>query len=574
MRMLCIPRMLLVCLKRSTLVIFIRVFIRARFVCMRSFLLVGLLVGLLIGWMPFSAHAASPTASTPLRGVVWTPPDQARPAILQLQRMHDMGVTAVRLTRLLPDAALSTADTLGVRLFVDLPAAYHTASRLRARLPVLQEQIRRIAAASRSHPSLSAIGLAQNADTRHPATCDVIETLHRTVRQQSNDRLRTYYVTAFAPATDACTSIPNRILVDLRGVSHLNAHWEAWQDVAPAVGIGAVGTWVDPKAAVGLRVPFSAERHARFFEHWLPLLFDTAPVLFAYRWRDAEETEIRRYGLHTREGPPRPALEVVRGLYSGTQTTFAYPTGRATNEAPVDRLLLGWGLLAMLVLLYAQRSEVRRMVQRYIRAPAFYREGLREGRDTLPAFSTLLLLQAFITLALFIRIGGGLLHGLPAVTLVLEAMPPVLAKALGGWVEHPLAAGGLVVAPLLGASALWCGLLLGVAQHYGRFSIGQTLMLIAWPCWPAILGLLVALALPGDASPPVTLVSLALGAGTALPFLLLRILRDYASVTAVPFPLVLVMGALSPLGILVAAATGLGLATDVSFALLVALVRP
>ena len=313
------------------------------------------------------------------------------------------------------------------------------------------------------------------------------------------------------------------------------------------MGVGAIGTWVDPEAARGLEVPHSVDRQARFLETHLPPLLRTAPVVLVSRWRDARPLQPRRFGLHDAEGAMRPALRVVRGLYTGRQTTFALPTGEAPSTSS-HLVLMGWGVLVGMMLLYAQFPTVQRTAQRYFRAHVFYRDTVREGRDVLPGFSAALVAQALCTLGMTVYVVGQQAAAVPRSTWMLELTSGGVGDALATWLGAPWTAAGSVVALTATAGGVWIVLLSGIAQRYGRFSLGQALMLVAWPCWGALIGLLVVLILPTMATASWVIPSVLTGTVAASVAITFRIVRDYAAVTKVP---PLVAGALalvSPLG--------------------------
>jgi hypothetical protein len=533
-----------------------------------------LLLGFLAWMMAIPCAEAEATADTvgAARGVVWTPPDRARPARAVLRQMHAAGITAIRLTRLPPDAALPTADTLGLRLFVDLPAAYLSADGLRERRASLRTAIDRVAQRASQHASLHAVGLATNADTRTEATCEELRWLARAVERRAQ-QVRTYYVTALPPRLDVCTGVPDRVLVDLRGAVDPQARWQQWGEHEARAGVGAVGAWVDPSAPRGLRVPHSADRQARFLENLLPALLQTAPVVFVSRWRDAPLQEVRHYGLHDATGRPRPSFDAVRGMYTGTQTVFALPTGTAPPPTTPRLVLIGLGLMAGLLLLYARQPGARMAAYRYVRSHSFYRDILREGRDVLPRVSAALVLYALGTLAIIVFVAGRGLEEMPALTPLLELLPPTARDALAAWMAHPVGAGSGTAAAVLLAGGLWMLVLVGVAQRYGRFTFGQALMLVAWPCWPSVPGLLAALVLPPASAAGTTLGILLAGTGLAFTALLVRTLRDYVSVTEAPAGLSIPLALLSPWGLALAGSALVAGIADVPLALLWALLR-
>ncbi|MFB6230002.1 MAG: hypothetical protein ABEL04_02505 [Salinibacter sp.] len=475
-------------------------------------------------------------------------------ALRELARIDALGATAVRLTRLPSRPVAARADTLGLRLFVDLPVSYVAAPRLSDALAQVAPTLDRLVTLARKHASITHVGLAHTTNTTVPAAC---ETLGRWT-ERVHDRepsLRTYYVTPFAAAVDRCADAVDHPLVDVRASTRPVARWEAWRARSAPVGIGAVGTWVRPSAAPGLRVPHSPERQARYLERVLSQVLDSTqsppPVVFIARWKDRASPVLpsRRYGLHAPDGTPRRAAGVARGLYTGTQRVFAFPAGPRPNTDALGLLVLGWGLVALLGGLYARHLFVRRTVARYFTAPGFYRDALREGHD-LPSGTNGALLGAVVgALGLTGVRAARLAAGQPGTGRVLAAVPSGLRTVLAGGIEHPRMTGIIVGGVVLGLLLIWMTALVAVARRWTQFSPAQGLMLLAWPCWPAFVALPVALAAAPDSllSPSLLALFLLIGGGFTLVYFTARVLFDYWIVTGLPGSVVVLLAVPSPL---------------------------
>lgn len=498
-------------------------------------------------------------SSPPLLGVVWTPPEHPGPALQALNKIHEAGVTAVRLRSLPPaDTVLGRADALGLRLFVDLPVAYVAAAALddslRAARPVLAT-IQRLA---RQHPSLYAVGLAHGANTSTPVACDPLRRWTQRVHE-GPPSLNTYYVTPFPAASDRCRDATDWALLDTRGRRTPARRWARWRDSTAQVGMGALGTWVAPTAGPGLRVPHSPERQARHLERALTALLDanaarTAPI-FAYRWADRAPSPVptRQYGLHTQDGHARPAANVLSGIYRGTQRVFAFPIGTPASDTPIEALLLGWFLLALLGGLYAQNPFVRQTLYRYFGAHGFYRDAVRKGREVGGVENGVLLSVVGGALGIVGALAADIAAPQPATGLVVEALPVSLQSPVALGLTHPLVAGlavGGLGMLLLGG---WALLLTLTARTEGPFSAAQGLMLVTWPCWPAVLGMIVALV--AATQPPVSTgllgLSLLVGGALTIGAVTFRVLRDYWLVSGVALPWALLLILPSPLSLTV-----------------------
>jgi len=496
-----------------------------------------------------------PLSDTTRLGVVWTPPAQPDSARRELTRIHGIGATAVRLTRLPADTLAARADALGLHLYVDLPIEGVPAPQLADTLSSSTSTLDRLISLADRHPSITHVGLGRTVDTTVPAACNVMARWTTRVHDRSSS-LQTYYVTPFPPAADQCADAVDRPLFDLRGARHPTSRWRTWHARTDSAGIGAIGTWVRPDAPSGLQVPHSPERQARYLETTLSPLLDStqtsAPVLFVARWKDDTTPTLpsRRYGLHAADGTPRPAARVVRGLYSGTQRAFAFPTGTSPPTS-YGLVLLGWGLVALLGLAYASSLFVRQTVVRYFTAPGFYRDALRDGRDLSPGTNGLLLGVVAGSLGVAIARMAQLAAAHPGTEHILAALPPLLQSVLARGIEHPALAGTVGSGGGLGLLLVWTSGLVLAARIGTRFSPAQGVVLVAWPCWPALLALPLALA-TGPQAPlsPRLFVLLLVGGGTlALVSVSLRVLFDFWRITESPAWTLLPLFALSPLAL-------------------------
>lgn len=496
-----------------------------------------------------------PLADSTVRGVVWTPPDHPGPALRTLSHMAAAGVTAVRLTTLPPaDTILGRADALDLQLYVDLPVSYVGATALRDSLAAAQTALTRLERLAGRYASLHAVGLAQHADTSVPAACSALHDWTDRLHSQAPS-LRTYYVTPFPAPQDQCADAVDRPLLDVRDRPAPAARWAAWTDTTAAAGIGALGTWVHTGAGSGLRVPHSPERQARHLETAFSALLtadssSAPPPVFVSRWSDAATPSLpfRHYGTRTTDGSPRPVADVLRGFYTDTQHVFAFPLGSAPPDTPIWALLLGWILLALLGSLYTQNLYVRQTLFRYFGAHGFYRDAIRRGREVGFTENAVLLSGIGVALSIIGTIVARITAHQPATGLVVEALPPVLQWPLATGLTHPLLAGGVVGVGAVALLVGWMLVLVGVAQRTGSFSLGQGLMLITWPCWPALLGMLVALVAATDPPLSTGLLGLVLliGGGVTLLAITVRVLRNYWLVSDVPLPIVALLVVPSP----------------------------
>ena len=354
---------------------------------------------LLALWLSAGTGPEARAQLPPVPGVVWSPPDDPAQASDDLRRLHEAGFRAVRTPLLRDEALLTLADTLGLQLFQDLPLAYVPGAVLDDTLAYGLRVLERALNQARNHSSARHFGLTQQSDTSDPRACAFIERLAERLRRTPNSR--SYYLTLFIEA-DRCAGAVDLVLLDARDAAapaRLVARWHRAHPEVP-VGIGALGTWVDPSARPGLHVPHSPEAQARYLERHLRTLFaDTTqvPYVFVERWRDVEEAlpspalsrtapTLRSYGLHDQTRTPRPAFDVVTGFIADRQTTFAFPTGTAPSPSAPWATLVGWFVLVLVGGSYAASSRFRYMVPRYFRAHVFYRDSIRDCANLSPLF--------------------------------------------------------------------------------------------------------------------------------------------------------------------------------------------
>ena len=126
--------------------------------------------------------------------------------------------------------------------------------------------------------------------------------------------------------------------------------------------------------------------------------------------------------------------------------------------------------------------------------------------------------------------------------------------------------GGVSLALLL----VWALTLTLAARTKRVFSFSQSVMLVTWPCWPAIPGLGIALVAATD--PPVSAgilgLTLLIGGGLSIVGVSVRVLRDYWDVSGLAFPWVLLLTLPSPLVIAGSVCTWLTIEYDIPLRLL------
>lgn len=525
----------------------------------------------------FFAIEGAAVGQVPAKGVVWQLPEDVDDAGRQLADIRNAGARAVRmdLTRsgaLVPPAEiLRLTDTMQINVYLDLPIAFLPGRRLLDTLAYASATLDTVLGVARAHPSLRHVGLSRFSDTSDSTACAYYERLVQAARERTPAGMRFYYTTRFAE-TDVCSSQVDFVLLDLSGrYDPLDAvrSWDDADDPSP-VGIGALGTWVRRDGRQGLRVPHSPEHQARYLERHLSILFSRSfaiplEAVFVFRWQDRQWTDrvaardldspfLQRYGLHTTEGTPRPAREVVAGMFTGRQQVFAFPEGEDTvNEAPWTTLL-GWGVVLLLGIFYATSPRFRHMIPRYFQAHVFFRESVREGRDVLFGTSAVLLTALGISTGLVFSVATSTLQGSDAFTIAFSWLAEPTQESVVAMLANPiivaLAAACIYVLALL----IWTLMLALITRTRFPLAPSQVLMLVVWTRWPILLLLLAAMVVGITPNMEPTSVTLLVGVWLAIELLSAgRTLFDLVGVSRISSTLVIPGFLLHPVVLFLAA---------------------
>lgn len=445
----------------------------------------------------------------PVRGVVWQAPAAA--ATADLAAVRRSGFTAVRVDGPPGEAVLRAADSLGLYVYVDLPVDYALRGDLDARMPALRRTIDSLGAQARRHPSVRAVGLARRPDTSDPQTCDRLGDLARHARARG---LSSYYVAAFIES-DRCDGVVDVVLVGARDRAQPETRLERWArtHTTPA-GLATVGYWVDPDVR-GTRAAHSPEAQARTFEALFTRLDTVDAPVFVYRWRDVPGTQAtsddplgRPYGLHDTDGVGRPSLAVVRGLLTDTLSAFAFEAGTARRGGTPSLVGLFWLAVLLAALVYAIEPRIRTLVPRYFRAHGFYRDALRDARDTLAPATFTLMVATVLATGVAVAALAEVLRLLPSFEAFVTLLPPVLGRTVGELVARPWLLAVFVALVDALSMALWTLLFYLAARRRYLFSAWQALGFVVWPRWaafPLAAAALVAATLPPGLAPRVAL---------------------------------------------------------------------
>lgn len=506
------------------------------------------------------AASAQGVRDRPVGGVVWQQPDLPHHARIDLLRMGESGIQAVRTGPVHTSDLLELADTLGLQLFQELPVQRLPARRLRDTLAFSQRMLNQVLRASAGHPSARTFGLAWASDTSDSTACAYFASLAELVRRTVGSSARVYYVTPFIE-NDVCSHTVDFVLIDAllrQDPSSLLRRWHAAHPDVPA-GIASIGQYVRSDERHGLRVEGSPESQARYLERTLRRIYQEghpATAVFVYRWRDLQplvpspafdlENPYRHaFGLLSANGNARPSLNVVAGVFGRGQDVFAFPAGRDAPDGYPLTTLAGWLVFIVLGVAFASSPRLRPMVPRYFTAHGFYREAVREGRDVLLTASIVLLVALALAVAVIWFVVLDALRTSPDFLLLFRMLPIGLQEFLVTILSRPILF-LLLVGSVYGVSlTVWSAMLAFASRRRYPLAPAQALMLAIWPRWTVLVLLLGAMVL---ATLPETWTfmgaSILLAAWVGVTLLATgRTLYDYASVTRVP-GLQLVAGAL------------------------------
>ena len=452
-----------------------------------------------------------PPISPALAGVVWQRPDSTDAALRDLEAMHRAGVRAVR-TRVVEDVALlAAADRLGLEIWQDLPVESLPAPFLVARADSVAPLL--IDALARSAPYRSArhFGLARASDTSDPRARPYFERLTALVRQRGAPGTRTYFISRF-PDDDRSAEAVDLVLLDARDADpvELVTRWRARRDTP--VGLASYGSGVVPGREGGWRTRGSLAAQARTFESALDELMGMPQppvVAFVHRWRDVADDAPRRdqraevtgtrFGLLDAEGAPRPAFDVVSGIFTGRQRVFAFDAGRATTETreASPLIFLGWFLMLGLGLFYAGAPKLSALAPHYFGRRDLYREAVSRGYDLSTGETSALALGLCLSAGV---VGTSILRALgrtDALVAATSAWAPEAQLRMTDLLGRPLVL-VIVLALIYGTwlllTLIWLNVLAGRAR---RLRPAQALSLAVWSRWAWLPLMILALLLVG-----------------------------------------------------------------------------
>lgn len=492
-----------------------------------------------------------------LAGVVWNAPTETAAAIDDLVAMRRVGVRQARTGLIADTLVLRAAELLGISLWQDLPVKGLPAAFLVRRGDEAVAELEDALDRARPYASARHFGLARASDTSDPAARAYFERLGEVVAERGADGTRTYYVSRF-PESDRAAEYVDVVLLDAREAdpSALLATWRARRETP--VGLAAFGVGVRPGRDGGWRTAGTEAAQARSLETSFADLLGLAEppaAAFVYRWRDADadlverdqraEVAGTRFGLLGEDDAPRPALDVASGFWTGRQRVFAFDAGdgerRERRASPL--LLIGWGLVLGLGVLYAGAPRLSGLAPRYFSRRDLYRDAVRRGFDLSAAETAGL--AVVLSLAAGV-VGAAALRALARTDALVAATSSwsVDAQArLTGLLGRPLALVGvlaLAYASWLVFNLIWLAIIAGRR----RLRPAQALSIAVWCRWMWLPLMVVALVLGSvDAELATVLAPVVLGIGLLAEAVAgYRMMGDLQAITYAPPARALLVG--------------------------------
>ncbi|MEO0559467.1 MAG: hypothetical protein AAF170_14925 [Bacteroidota bacterium] len=453
----------------------------------------------------------SPPIRASLAGMVWQRPDSTDAALRDLEAMHQAGVRAVRTGVVENEAVLAAADRLGLAIWQDLPVESLPASFLVARTDSIAPLLREVLERSRPYRSARHIGLARASDTSDPVSRPYFERLTALVRQHGAPGTQSYFITRF-PDDDRAHETVDLVLLDARDADpvELIGRWRARRDTP--VGLASYGTGVVPGREGGWRTQGSLASQARAFETTLDELtgvLQPPVVAFVHRWRDVADEAARRdqrsevagtrFGLFDETGEPRPAFDVVSGIFTGRQRVFAFNAGTTTAETrqASPLIFVGWILMLGLGLFYAGAPKLSALAPRYFGRRDLYREAVSRGYDLSTSETAGLALGLCLAAGV---VGTSILRALgrtDALVAATSAWTPEAQLRMTDLLGRPLvlvSVLALVYGTWLLLNLIWLNVLAGRVR---RLRPAQALSLAVWSRWAWLPLMILSLLLVG-----------------------------------------------------------------------------
>ncbi|MEM6785784.1 MAG: hypothetical protein AAF624_18840 [Bacteroidota bacterium] len=435
-------------------------------------------------------------------GVVWDVPADSAQALADLAAMQDAGVRVVRTEVVEQEFVLAAATRRGIAVYQDLPIRTLPAVRLRDTLAFAQRTLAEVLARSAAHPSARHFGLAVGSDTSDPAACAYFEQLQRLIREHGPPGATTYYVSRFVD-DDVCADEVDVVLLAALDADPdaLIVRWQAHADTPVGLAVGAA---VRPRRDGGHAVPASAEAQARTLETHLRAALDAEPwTVLVYRWRDsgqegallATSVSATEYGLRDEDDQPRPAFDVMAGLFTGQQTLFAIDAGVAPEgRRPTLLVMVGWLLVLALAYLYWLTPTFQVLATEHILRPSMYQDAVRRARGVegwqTAAMAGVLALGVGVIWVIALRTLGQT----DVLGLLVAGLPPNVLRGLNMLLQQSMLL-VVLVGSLYALTQLINVVAMAVLARANRLLPAQALTLTVWARWPMLVLLIAAMAL-------------------------------------------------------------------------------
>jgi hypothetical protein len=445
--------------------------------------------------------------------MVWDPPPDNASIRADLEVLAGLHIGAVRLPHDRPRWIVEAADTRGIAVYLEIGADFLTTAQLADSVGYLASQLAAIGRGVRP----AAVGLGYAPQTLDPETCRLLSQL-----SESSD-IPTYIV-SWTTAPDPCSASVDFVIYD----SPLHRGEEVLGEVADQ----------DQHAQASALV---ARLEASLREQ------PQTPV-FIHRMRDQRGPGAFRsepgnpaFGLLDTSGSARPSAAAVRAALVLGKFVIDRPPVTPSKARTSTPVLVGWTIILAMLLAWARSPRFWPTVARYFASHGFYRNAVRDGRDSLILVAALVLASVGAASGMIVARFSEVFVATRTFHVWWAWMSPAARSFADGLSASSGRLGLLVASVVIGLSLMWLVVLYIAFGRRRGMNFVQLLVLVTMPRWVMLVlvpFLMLSAGLPQETLTAVAPAFLGLWIVSAVwgP---VRATIDISKVARVPLPLVM-----------------------------------